>query len=142
MLLSIYILKKKIDGIMLDPSFNSYFIDKNGSVLNVIDIKNNLNKKLKINLAQYSLNGHNDIFCKGYPNNFIFNMIDRISVHNGNLPEERVYNQNLLFPENVDRNKIYRLKQIANGMEPKDVDALIEKVKFISVSELLAHPHW
>jgi len=69
-------------------------------------------------------------------------MAFRLSVYDGNLPQEKVYNQNLIFPENTDRRKMYRLKQIVNGMNPEDVDILCEKVRYISTSELLAKPHW
>jgi hypothetical protein len=128
--------------IMFDPSFNAYFTGENDKVLNIVEIRENLKQKKAMNLAQYSLNGNDNIFRKGYPVNFIFNMAFRLSVYDGNLPQEKVYNQNLVFPENVDRRKIYRLKQIANGMNPEDVDILCEKVRYISTSELLAKPQW
>ena len=128
--------------IMFDPSFNAYFIDENDKVLNIVEIRENLNQERCVNLAQYSLNGHYDIFKKSYPPNFIFNMAFRLSVYDGNLPQEKVYNQNLIFPMNVDSRKIYRLKQIANGMRPEDADVLCEKVRYISASELLNPPQW
>ena len=126
--------------VMFDPSFNAYFTDENEKVLNIVEIRENLKQNKSVNLAQYSLNGYDDIFRKGYPPNFIFNMAFRLSVYDGNLPQEKVYNQNLMFPENADRCKIYRLKQIANGMRPEDADILCEKVRYISTSELLLHP--
>ena len=128
--------------VMFDPSFNAYFTDENEKALNIVEIRKNLYEKKSVILAQYSLNGHDDIFKKGYPLNFIFNMAFRLSVYNGNLPREKVYNQNLIYPENVDGCKIYRLKQIANGVKPEDADMLCEKVRYISTSELLAEPDW
>jgi hypothetical protein len=128
--------------IMFDPSFNAYFTDKNGIILNIIEIKNTLKKREPVVLSQYSLNGHGDIFRKGYPYNFIYNLSFRIGVWDGNHSSNRIYNKNLLYPEGIDKQKYYIMKQRANGVKENDINANISSVKYISANELLAVPNF
>jgi|GEM_PF-1836762 len=126
--------------IMFDPSFNAFFTDKSGKILNIIEIKDMLKRKEPVILSQYTLNGHEDIFQKGYPYNFVYNMSFRISVWDGNHPSKRFYNKNLLYPEGIDKQRYYIMKQRANGSNEKDINASLPSVKYIFVDELLATP--
>ena len=135
----IYIPEEK-KWIMLDPSFNAFFTDESGSILNIMEIKDTLKRKEPVILSQYSLNGHEDIFRKKYPYAFIYNMSFRISVCDGNHPAKRFYNKNLLYPEGIDKQKYYMMKQRANGSGENDIKESISSVRYIFVDELLAVP--
>ena len=126
--------------IMLDPSFNAYFTDKNGTILNIIEIKDTLKKREPVILSQYNLNGHEDIFRKGYPCNFIYNLSFRISTWDGNHQSNRVYNKNLLYPEGIEKQKYYIMKQRANGGKEDAIKASLSSVRYIFADELLAVP--
>jgi hypothetical protein len=126
--------------IMFDPSFNAVFADEKGQILNIIEIKDTLKKREPVILSQYTLNGHEDIFRKGYPYNFIYNLAFRVSVWDGNHPKKRVYNTNLLYPDGIDKQKYYIMKQLANGGKESDINASLPFVKYIFSDELLAVP--
>ena len=127
--------------ILLDPSFGTYFTDKNGKKLNIVEIQEFLRRNGVVQVCNYSLNG-TEIFRKGYPVSFIYNMAFRVSLRNGNRKEDLVYNQNLLFPANVDKEKYYRMKQSANGMSKNEIDDQITHVRYITTDELLCKPAW
>ena len=126
--------------IMFDPSFNAFFTNEKGNILNIIEIKDTLKKREPVILSQYTLNGYKDIFRKGYPYNFVYNLAFRISVWDGNNSPKRVYNTNLLYPEGIDKQKYYIMKQCANGGKESDINASISFVKYISTDELLTVP--
>lgn len=127
--------------ILLDPSFGTYFTDKNGKKLNIVEIQETFRRRDDVQVCNYSLNG-TEIFRKGYPVSFIYNMAFRVSLRNGNRKEDLVYNQNLLFPANADKEKYYRMKQSANGMSESEIDAQIAHVRYITADELLCKPSW
>lgn len=127
--------------ILLDPSFGTYFTDKNGKKLNIVEIQETLRRKEDVQVCNYSLNG-TEIFRKGYPVSFIYNMAFRISLRNGNRKEDLVYNQNLLFPTDVNKKNYYRMKQTANGMSEHEIDDQIPHVRYITADELLCRPSW
>lgn len=125
--------------ILLDPSFNAYFSDDKGNVLNIIEIKNRLKNNQNVLLSQYSLNG-NTIFKDAYPSNFVYSMSFRISVWNGNSIDERAYNQNILLPNGIDKDELIRMKFRANGIRTENIEKAINTIKYISIEELLRKP--
>ncbi|MDF2542493.1 MAG: transglutaminase protein [Herbinix sp.] len=133
-------LQEEEKWVMLDPSFNAYFTDENGNTLNIFDMKRLLKDNRYINLAHYSLNGNSDIFRSAYPSNFIYSMAFRMSIWDGNAINERTYEQNILFPTDVDNTRYYRMKQLANGIDISEVDKNYDKVRYISIDEVLRKP--
>ena len=121
--------------IMLDPSFNSYLINDEGNILNLIEIKKAYNNAEYVKIGQYSLNGNNEIFREKYINQFIFLSLFRISIWDGNSDDKRNDN-NLLIPIDVD------FKEYMLSLLPlcDEIENFCDNLNYISIDEFLASP--
>ena len=89
--------------IMVDPSFNAYFVDQTNAPLHLVEIANSLQANGIIKLAQYSLNG-TDFFKEKYADDFVFNTLIFIRCWRGNAFDKRIYDTSChkMIPNKLD----------------------------------------
>jgi len=104
--------------VMLDPSFNSYIADETGRALNLIEIQQRHRHGASLAVAQYSFNGTQD--CRAeYLEGFVLGGLLEIAAWDG-----------------TDRKGGLRARLLPEDVPPQD-----EKMRAITVAELLAEPY-